>query len=210
MMQRLKKLVLGAFGTFGPLIIFVAAEHLLSLRWAIGLSTSYTLAEIAWRMWRREKLSQLFIFTAAMTLGFGGIDLVLNQPVFLKYEAVATNVLTGVYFAASVFGGKSLIEAAYAQAPREDKPPLDPELRAFFRLLTMIWAIYFFVKSVAYFFVARAYDYDHALAIRTVAGNVSMFALLGISLVGGRTLLKLVQRVGLFRVEPEPQPNAQS
>ena len=202
-MGKLKKVLGAVFASVGPLIVFVAAEHLLSLRWAIGISTAYTLGEVIWRKAHKQKLDQIFIFTAAMTLGFGAIDLVLNQPVFLKYEAVGTNVLTGIYFAATAFAEKSLIQEAYEKAP--NAKPVDAELSAYFRAFTAVWAAYFFVKAVGYFFLARAYDYDHALAIRTVVGNVSMFALVGLSWLFGERLFGLAKRLRLIRVaEPPP------
>jgi len=202
-MSKVKKVLGAVFASVGPLIVFVAAEHLLSLRWAIGISTAYTAGEIIWRKAHKQKLDQIFIFTAAMTLGFGAIDLVLNQPVFLKYEAVGTNVLTGIYFGATAFAEKSLIQEAYEKAP--GAKPVDADLAAYFRAFTAVWAGYFFVKAVGYFFIARAYDYDHALAIRTVVGNVSMFALVGLSWLCGERLFSLAKRLGLVRISaPSP------
>lgn len=203
-MERLKKVLGGVFASVGPLVVFVGAEHLLNLRWAIGLSTAYTLGEVIWRKARKQKLDQVFIFTAAMTLGFGSIDLVLNQPVFLKYEAVGTNVLTGIYFGVNAYAEKSLIQAAYEKAP--NAKPVTAELAAYFRVLTLVWAAYFFVKSVGYFFVARAYDYDHALAIRTVAGNVSMFALLGLCWLFGEQMFEAAKWLRLVRIDAQPEP----
>jgi len=205
-MSKLRKVLVSVFASFGPVIVFVAAEHLLSLRWAIGISTAYTLGEVIWRKARRQKLDQIFVFTAAMTLGFGAIDLVLNQPVFLKYEAVGTNVLTGIYFGLTARGEKSIMEAAYEKAPSAE--PVTPEMEAYFRAFTAVFTFYFFAKAVAYFFVARRYTYDQALAIRTVVGNVSLFGLVGLAWLFGQPCFQFARRRGWITLRERRAPGS--
>ncbi len=201
-MARLKQILAGVVGSFGPLVLFVLAEHLLDLRWAIGLCTAYTALEVALRKARHQRLDTLFLFSAVMSLAFGAIDLVVQQPMFIKYEAVGTNILTGIFFGGTVFSGRPLIQEFYSKSP--DAKPITPELASYFRGFTLVWAAYFFAKAGVYAYLASRYDFDHALAFRAVLGNGSMLVMLVVSIGFGRQLFRVARRLGLVRVPEEP------
>lgn len=188
------------------MVVFVLASKLASVRVAIAISMLYTLGEVAWCRYKRERPTRLFVFTAVMALAFGALDLVQNTPRFLKWESVVTNVITGVYFGATVFSGKSLIQEFYERSQGVSELPR-PELAGYFRAFTAVWALYFFVKAVVYAWFAAHYSYERAFALRALVGSVSFYALLGVSTLGGRPIFMLLRRFGFF-APPAAVPQA--
>ncbi len=196
-MSRLTQALRGLLSNFGPMVVFIVASHALSTRWAIAISMLWTVAELVWLRVRREPPPRLFLFTAVLTLGFGALDLYQQEPVFLKWEAVLSNLLTGAYFAATLRSGRSLIQEFYERS-QGVAAVTKPELIRYFRAFTAVWAGYFFVKAAVYAYLAHRYNYERALAIRAVIGSVSFYALLGVSTLLGRRIFSLAQRLGFF------------
>lgn len=209
MLTRIGTALRGLLANFGPMVVFMVVVRVLSIRWAIALSMLWTVAELAWCRVRKQPPTRIFLFTAAMTLAFGAIDLYQNAPVFLKWEAVLTNIITGLYFGATVFSGKSLIQEFYERSQGVTELPR-PELADYFRAFTGVWAGYFFVKAIVYAWLAQRYSFERALAIRAVVGSVSFYALLGVSTVLGRPLFNLARRFGLFAPKAAPAPATQA
>jgi intracellular septation protein A len=195
-MGKLKKIFSFVFGNFGPLVVFYAANHFCGLMTAIAVSFVFSLGEIAWKLHRKEPLTMMFKYTAAVTLVFGCVDLGFQRSVLFKYEAALTNVFTGIFFASTLRGGTSIIEEA-ARKQVGDKPFNDDQ-RWYFRRLTMVWVAYFFLKAAAYAWLASLYSIEKAMAIRAVAGNVTLYGLMGISMFGSRPLLIFMKKHGLL------------
>jgi intracellular septation protein A len=187
------------FGNFGPLIIFYGVNHFYGLKPAIALSTLYSFGEIAYKVYRKERITNLFKFSASITLVFGVIDLYAQQSIVFKFESTVTNILTGLFFAASVFGDKTLLQEFYEQ--RKDAKTVKPELAAYLRFLTWVWVVYFFLKAAAYFWIAQHYTIEQGLLIRIVVGSGSFYALLAISIFGSKHLFHLLKKFGFFKQE---------
>ena len=66
----------------------------------------------------------------------------------LKYEAAISNAATGLAFVAGALGEKPIIQEVAEQ--RGDSFVATEEVRAFFRLFTLVWAAYFFLKAALY------------------------------------------------------------
>ena len=49
-------------------------------------------------------------------------------------------------------------------------------MRRFFRLFTLIWAAYFFLKALAYLWIAATLPLTEALALRSSLGSISLGA----------------------------------
>ncbi len=184
------------FTNFGPLIVFYGINHFYGLKPAIVASTVVSFGEIAFLVYRRKKATNLFKFSAGITLVFGIVDFYAQQSLLFKYEASATNVLTGLFFGASIFADKTLIQEFYEQ--RKDAKTMTPDLAAFFRLLTFIWVIYFFVKAVTYFLIAQKYSFEEGLLIRAVVGSGSFYALLALSIFGSRRMFLALKKRGFL------------
>jgi intracellular septation protein A len=158
------------FTNFGPLIVFVAFEHLFGLFAAIvsGIITGAIL--VGWQIIRDRKISPFTAFIAASVVGFGILDLHYQTGFFVKIEPALGNALTGCFFLGTVVIGKPiLIEFAEKAMGRKLPETAHPYLRNW----TVVWSFFFFVRAAVYVWMAYRLSIDQALAIRGILGPVS-------------------------------------
>ena len=202
-MPRLLAAARWALAEFGPLIVFWALALTLGVKPAIAGSILFILGDAAWR-WRTGKVfTQLYLLVSALTLVFGAIDLSVSSPFMLKYEAAVTNVATGLAFVAGAMGRKPIIQEIAEE--RGESVPATRETRAFFRLFTLVWAVYFFIKAAFYVWVVWTMPMLEAMALRSLVGSVSLGLMILVSSTQGRRLFFLSRRLGLLP-QPETPP----
>jgi hypothetical protein len=114
---------------------------------------------------------------------------------------VITNAATGFAFVAGALGEKPIIQEVAEQ--RGEAFVATEEVRAFFRLFTLVWATYFILKAIVYLWMAWTMPMLEAMALRSVAGGVSLGLMIVISTTQGRRLFFLCRRLGLL---PRPRP----
>lgn len=202
-MEKLKGLVRFALENFGPILVFYGVNHSYGLKPAILASTAYTLLEVTYKFIKKEKLSSLFKFTAALTLLFGAVDLYSQQSFLFKYEACVTNIFTGLFFAASLFSEKTVIQEF--REKNGNPAPASRDRIAYFKILTIVWVLYFFAKAGAYYWMASSMSLEEGFLIRTILGSASFYALLFISIVGSKKIFPLMKQWGLLP-KPEAKP----
>ena len=83
--------------------------------------------------------------------------------------------------------------------------PATRETRVFFRLFTLVWAGYFFVKAAFYVWIVWTLPMLEAMALRSVVGGVTLGLMIALSVTQGRRLFFLCRRLGLL-----PKPDAPS
>ena len=132
------------------------------------------------------------------------IDLYSDNPILFRYESVLTNILTGAYFAVTVFIGKPLIQEFAEKMKSTD---IDrPGAKIYLRLLTVVWSGYFFVKAIAYLYLANSgLSFEETTFIRSALGPISIAVLLG----GERLLRPWIIR-GLKAVKMLPDASVTS
>ena len=189
---------------FGPLIVFWALAATLGVKPAIAGSILAIAVDAAWRRRKGLAFTRLYLLTSGLTLIFGVIDLASTSPFMLKYEAVVTNVATGLAFVAGALGEKPIIQEVAEQ--RGETFVATSEVRAFFRLFTVVWAGYFFLKAAFYIWMVWTLPMLEAMALRSAIGSVTLGLMIAISVTQGRRLFFLCRRLGLL---PKPDaPNA--
>jgi intracellular septation protein A len=175
--------------------VFLTLSAAVGLKTAIAGAVAATLLDAGWRVWRRRPFTRLYLIVTTLTLGFGAVDLWAATPFLIVYEAPITNVLTGAAFVVGAFGEKPLVmEIAQSRAP-EAFPAMD-EVRRFFRLFTLIWAAYFFLKAGGYVYLAATLPMAHAIALRSLLGGISLAVMSVLSFTQGRRLFFLFRRWG--------------
>jgi intracellular septation protein A len=200
-MSRLLGILRFALAEFGPLIVFWTLASTLGVKPAILGSILFIVADAAWRRVKRLKFTRLYLLISGLTLVFGLVDLASTSPFMLKYEAVITNAATGFAFVAGALGEKPIIQEVAEQ--RGEAFVATEEVRAFFRLFTLVWAAYFILKAIVYLWMAWTMPMLEAMALRSVAGGVSLGLMIVISTTQGRRLFFLCRRLGLL---PRPRP----
>jgi len=194
-MTRLTAALRFAGAEFGPLIVFYALLWRFSVKIAIAGTLAAILLDSGLRLYRRQPFTRIYLIVSALTLGFGVVDLCVATPFLLVYEAPITNVLTGFAFLAGAFGEKPMLQELAERRPGAAIPQTE-EVRRFFRLFTLIWAAYFFLKAAGYLYLAATLPLKEAIALRSVLGSLSLALMMMLSITQGRRLFLLARRFG--------------
>jgi intracellular septation protein A len=156
--------------SFGPLIVFVVLEHVVSLFAAIVSSIVAGVILVALQVVRDRKISPFTAYVAASVAVFGVLDLKYQSGFFVKLEPALGNTFTGLFFLGTVLLGRPVI---LELAQKQRKKPFTERGVAYLRGLTIAWGLFFFVRATAYVWMAYRLTIDQALAIRSIAGPVS-------------------------------------
>lgn len=194
-MSRLRSFVFFVAHNFGPLVAFLVVNRFFGLLAAIATSMGVALVEVLLHVARKKAPTRLFVMATVLTLAFGGVDLWMQRSILLRFEAVITNVITGVWFGATLFGEKTMLLEFYEKS-RKPEDPMPPETPSYLRLLTSVWTIYFFAKAALYAWIAFVYPLDRAIEIRAVVGTASFVALLGGEQLVRRPLFRFLRDRG--------------
>jgi intracellular septation protein A len=184
-----------ALAEFGPLIVFWALALSFGIKAAIAGSLAVIVVDGAWRLIRSQPFTRLYLLVSALTLAFGTVDLCVATPFLLVYEAPITNALTGAAFVVGAFGETPMLMEIARARPGVVVPDTG-ETRRFFRLFTLIWAGYFFLKGAFYLWLAATLPLTQALALRSVLGGLSLAIMSALSVTQGRRLFFLCRRLG--------------
>jgi hypothetical protein len=187
---------------FAPILGFLVLSQFVGVKLAIAGTILIAIADSCWRLWRGVAFTRTYILFAALTVGFGLIDLFSAVPFMLKYEAVVTNVVTGMTFALSAIGPKPLVLEVAEQ--REGRQYTDAASKTFFRGFTLVWAGYFLLKATFYLWVAWNFTMIEAVIVRKFVGSISLGLMLWASYTQARRAFLLCPRWGLLPAVPEP------
>ncbi len=194
--EKITSALIFIFSNFGPLVIFSFANHFFGLKIAIAASLVFLIAEVLYQKSKKKPISEFFIFSAVTSIVFGVVDLTLTEAVLFNYEAVITNVITGFFFIYGAFKKKPLIQE-FAEKREKFKNGTSPDLIHFFRIFTLVWATYFFMKAAFYVWVAaQPISTEEKIAIRSTIGGGSLYALIALSTFGGRRMFHFFKRLG--------------
>jgi intracellular septation protein A len=202
-MQRLRAAVKFAFWEFGPLILLLALSAAFGLKIAIAGTIAFVILDAAHRFWRHLPFTRIYLLSSGLAIAFGSIDLCSQTPFMLKYEAVITNVATGVAFVMGARGAKPMLQEIAEQ--RSGPFPDRADIRHFFGLFTLFWAGYFFAKAGLYLWLGSVLPMGRAMLARSVLGSISLGIMVVVSVTQGRRLFLLCRRMGLLPTVEEPQ-----
>jgi intracellular septation protein A len=200
-MTKLVAVARFALAAFGPLIVFWLLALTLGVKAAILGSIVFILVDAIWRWRKGLAFTRLYLLVSALTLTFGFVDLVSTSPFMLKYEAAVSNIATGIAFVVGALGEKPILQEVAEQ--RGESFVVTNEIRAFFRLFTLVWAAYFFLKAALFLWMAWTMPMLEAMALRSAIGGVSLGLMIAVSTTQGRRLFFLCRRFGLL---PKPTP----
>ena len=190
-----------ALREFGPLIAFWLVNGFFGVKIAIAVSLVVIVGESLWRWRRGEGFTRLYLLISGLTLAFGAIDLSITTPFLIKYEAAVTNIVVGGSFVIGAFGKKPMLQEIAEQRGGESLPAT-AEVRRFFQLFTLAWAVYFFLKAAFYAWAVWRLPLAQAIALRSLVGGVSLGLMSAVSVTQGRRLFFLCRRLGLL---PPPE-----
>jgi intracellular septation protein A len=190
---------------FGALIVFWIGLYSFGIKPAIAATVVFVMLDGLYRWRHRIAVTRVYLLSSTLAIVFGAIDLYAANPFMIRYEAVVSNTAVGLFFVAGARGEKSLIQEVAERRRGAEPIPDRADVRYFFRLLTLFWAAYFFVKAALYLWLGLILPLEQALALRTVIGGVSLAVMIGGTTFLGRRLFFFCRWLGLL---PEVEPLA--
>jgi intracellular septation protein A len=197
-MQRLRAVLSFILWEFGPLIALLALSAAFGLKVAIAGTIALIAVDSARRLWLGISFTRIYLLSSGLAVVFGTIDILSQTPFMLKYEAVITNVVTGMAFVVGSQGDKPMLQEIAEQ--RGQVFPDRADIRHFFRLFTLLWAAYFFLKAGIYLWLGAILPMPRALLLRSIIGGVSLGLMIAVSVTQGRRLFFLCRWLGLLPV----------
>jgi len=153
---------------FFPVIAFFAAYKIYGIYVATGVIIAAMAVQIAVQWLRHGTVSKMLLISGLLVAVFGGMTLVLRNPIFLQWKPTIVNALFAIVFLGSQFiGSKTLTERMMGHAVQLHS--------SFWRQLNMMWVANFTFLGVANLYVV--YNFDEATWV-----NFKLFGVLGITL----------------------------
>ncbi len=196
-MNKFKIFLKFILSNFGPIIGFYLVNQLWGMKVGVFASIILVIAEYLWLKHKDESISTFFYFSSGMIILFGVIDLIIQKPLFIKFEASITNLFFALFFGHSIFKEKSLIQEI-AETQKKTSETQSEDKKFYFKIMTCFWSIYFLGKSIFYLWINLNASLNEGLLIRMIVGKVSLWIMLFISVGLSRQIWKLFEKLKLF------------
>ncbi len=171
--ERLREILTFALRNFIVPIVFFVTFRLAgpepAIAFAVGVAVVQTGVFLRWRI----PLNPFFIASSAFTVFFGGLDLVFGGARFYRLSPFFHNLVIGTVLFVSLFTRLSLMEWFAHGLPDRFRPKGGEIGRGYFRKMTLLWVVYFYLKSVFYLWLAFQVDLGELILLRSVIGNIS-------------------------------------
>ena len=133
----------------------------------------------------------------AVVVIFGGIDLYLENGLFMKLESGLMNLILASLFGISFFREKTVVEELAEQQGRIAVEK-NPDKTFFFRLITSIWFFYYILRAIFFTWLNFSAFDGESFIVRTLLGTASFYILLGASIGLSRPLWKLLLKLRIM------------
>jgi intracellular septation protein len=129
-----------------PVIVFFVVYRFYGIYAATAAIIVTMAVQIAYQWLRYRKVNRMFLVSGILVAVFGGITLVLRNPIFVQWKPTVVNWLFAAVFLGSQFvGQKTLIERIMGHAVE-----LPGSL---WRQLNLMWVVAFFALGAANLYV---------------------------------------------------------
>ncbi len=152
-----------------PVILFFIAYKFAGIYTATAVAIVASLVQVAWNRWRHGKVETMHWVTLGLILFFGGLTLLLHDPVFIKWKPTVVNWL----FAAAFLGSALFMERNLLQRMMDHAITLPREIWA---RLNTAWVSFFIASGAANLYVA--YNYPEETWV-----NFKLFGMMGLTLL---------------------------
>jgi len=152
-----------------PIILFFVAYKMYDIyvATAVAIVAAFVQTGLFWLKHRKFEKSHLI--TLAILVVFGGLTLILHDPVFIKWKPTVVNWLFGVTFLGSQFiGSKPLIERMMGHAITVPAP--------IWLRLNWAWILFFIAMGMLNLYVAFSFSEETWV-------NFKLFGMMGLTLV---------------------------
>jgi intracellular septation protein len=172
---------------FFPILLFFGAYHLYDIYVATAVAVAAAVVQVGYHWLKHRSVPTMQWVTLGLLVVFGGLTLLLRDPLFIKWKPTVVNWLfAAAFLLAPLVSPKTLIERLMGHAVT---------LPAFaWRRLNLAWATFFVSMGALNLFVAYSFDEETWV-------NFKLFGLMGLTL-----LFALAQGFYLARHMPVEAP----
>ena len=154
---------------FLPIIVFFATYKFAGMYAATGAIMVAMALQIGFQ-WVRDRTDSKMLLTSGILVAvFGGITLLLRNPIFIQWKPTVVNWL----FAAAFLGSRYIGEKTLTERMMGEAVQLEPVM---WRQLNLMWIGNFSFLGAANLYVV--YNFDEATWV-----NFKLFGMLGLTLV---------------------------
>ncbi len=152
-----------------PVIAFFVAYKLADIYVATGVLIVGVLIQTAASWIRHRKVSPMLLTSAVLVLVFGGMTLMIHDPVFIKWKPSIVNWLfAGAFLLSQYFFSPTIVQRLMGENVTLDDGS--------WKRLNLAWVGFFIVAGTLNLYVA--FRYDEATWV-----NFKLFGLMGLTLV---------------------------
>ena len=187
----LRGLGAGILFDFGGIVVFYALMYTAGMKAAIAGTIVFVAIDAVRRHRAKLGFPKIYVMSTALVIGFGLIDIVAKTPFMLTWEGVLTNLAVMAFFLAGLRGRSVFQELAEQQSGRVF---VDPQAIRLFKLMTLLWALYFLSKAAFDVWTGLTMPLARALAVRQAVGFVGMGAMVLLTIQAEKFLRFLTNR----------------
>jgi len=152
-----------------PIILFYAAYQLYDIYVATAVAIAAAVAQTGLFWLKTRRFENMHLITLGILIVFGGLTLILRDPIFIKWKPTIVNWLFGIVFIGSHFiGERTIAERLMSKAITVPAPV--------WSRLNMAWTTFFLLTGALNIYVA--YNYSEETWV-----NFKMFGIIGLTLV---------------------------
>ena len=181
----------GILFDFGGIVVFYALMYTVGLKAAIAGTILFVAIDAVRRHRARLGFPKIYVLSTTLVIVFGVIDIVAKNPFMLKWEGVLTNLAVMAFFLAGMRGRSVFQELAEQQSGQTFT---DPHMVRLFKLMTLLWALYFLGKAAFDVWTGLTMPLARALAVRQAVGFVGMGAMVLVTIQAEKVLRFLTGR----------------
>lgn len=174
---------------FFPVILFFVAYKVADIFVATGVAIAASIAQIAWVLVRRHKVTNMQWMGLVIIVLFGGATLLLRDETFIKWKPTVLYWLAGAVFLGALAFRTNLVKAVMSEGIEL------PEV--IWTKLAIAWGVFFLFKGSLNLWVAYTFPTD-------VWVNFKLFGGMGLMLA-----FVIAQALWLSRHMPEDAAKAE-
>jgi intracellular septation protein len=189
------------FIDFLPVLVFFGVYFTYGIYAATAAIIAVMVVQIAVTWLVKRTVSKMLLISGSLVVVFGGITLVLREPLFIQLKLTVVNALFALAFLISHFvGSKTLTERILGHALEAPA--------TLWRQLNLMWIANFSILAIANVYVIYNYDMD-TWAIFKTAGTIGLTLL---TVIAQAVWIAVQTKVGAAsgRDLPPPAPEEKS
>ncbi len=160
-----------------PLILFFVAYKIYDIYVATGVAIAASFAQIAAIWLRHRKFENMHLITLGALVLFGGMTLLLRDPVFIKWKTTIVNwIFAAILLYSHFFMKRSIAEILFSEKAKINLP------RKAWRTFNLNWGYFFLVIGALNIYIAFFYGLHLDAAEREeIWVNFKVFGVLGLT-----------------------------